>query len=111
MKFVSNLRSAVKEKMEFVNDSMVAYNIQRYYQDLADQRGITYQEAVILSETDPEASLGLKMADPANIFKCTTKKGTERFKKTLTPEELEIFLKDEPKLRRAILRSAKGKAA
>ena len=110
MKLISNIKSTIKEKMDFINDTMVSYNIQRYYQDLANVRGISYGEAVELCETDPEASLGLKLADPENIFKCTTKKGTERFKKTLSPEELEIFIKDEKNIRKSMIRGAKGKA-
>lgn len=111
MKFVSNIKAAVAEKMDFINGTMVTYNIQRYYQNVAAERGVSYQEAIQLCEEDPELSLGLKLADPENIFKCTTKKGTERFKKTLSPEELEIFVKDEKNLRRSLIRGAKGKAA
>lgn len=111
MKFISNIKAGIREKMDFINGTMVSYNIQRYYQDLANEKGISYHEAVELCETDPEASLGLKLADPENMFKCTTKKGMERFKATLTPEELAIFSEDEKKIRKSLIRGARGKAA
>ena len=111
MSKLGEIKRGVSARMDMINDTMVSYNIQRYYQNLANERGITYSEAVDLcaSGNDPEASLGLKLADPENQFLCVTKKGKEKFKKTLSPEELEIFSKDEKNLRKALICGAKGK--
>ena len=112
MSKLREIKRGVSARMDMINDTMVSYNIQCYYQDLAKERGITYSEAVDLcaSGNDPEASLGLKMADPGIVFQCLTKKGKDRFKATLTPEELEIFSKDEKNIHKALIRGARGKA-
>ena len=112
MSKLGEIKRGVSARVDMVNDTMVSYNIQRYYQNLAKERGISYSDAVDLcaSGTDPEASLGLKMADPENMFMCLSKKGKEKFKRKLSPEELEIFSKDEKKLKKAIIRGARGKA-
>ena len=112
MSKLREIKRGVSARMDMINDTMVSYNIQRYYPNLAKERGITYPEAVALcaSGNDPEASLGLKLADPGNQFMCISKKGKEKFKKTLSPEELEIFSKDEKNLKKALIRGARGKA-
>lgn len=111
MSKIKEIRRGLSEKMDLINDTMVSYNIQRYYQNVAAARGVSYAEAVELcSGDDPELSLGLKLADPATTFQCLTKKGIERFKLTLTPEELEIFVKDEKNIRKSVIRGARGKA-
>lgn len=111
MSKIKEIRRGLSEKMDLINETMVSYNIQRYYQNVAAARGVSYAEAVELcSGDDPELSLGLKLADPATTFQCLTKKGIERFKLTLTPEELEIFVKDEKNIRKSVIRGARGKA-
>ena len=80
-----------------VNDSTTFYNLQRYYRLVMAEKNCTYEEAVKLCETDPEFSLGLKLADPANVLMCCRKKGKEKFRNTLTDEEREIFDKDKNK--------------
>ena len=111
MSKIKEIRRGLSEKMDLINDTMVSYNIQRDYQNVAAARGVSYAEAVELcSGDDPELSLGLKLADPATTFQCLTKKGIERFKLSLTPEELEIFVKDEKNIRKSVIRGARGKA-
>lgn len=112
MRSFKEIKRGISEKMDVINDTMVSYNIQRYYQNVAELKGVSYSEAVDLCAPggDPELTLGLKLADPGTIFQCTTKKGTERFKQTLTPEELKIFTADEKKIRKGLIRGAKGKA-
>lgn len=110
MSKIKEIRRGLTERIDLINDTMVSYNIQRYYQNVAAERGVSYAEAVELcSGDDPELSLGLKLANPETIFQCLTKKGIERFKLTLTPEELEIFIKDEKNIRKYVIRGAKGK--
>lgn len=112
MRSFKEIKHGVSQKMNTITDTMVSYNIQRYYQNVAEQKGVSYSEAVDLCAAggDPELTLGLKLADPGTIFQCMTKKGVERFKKTLTPEELDIFTKDEKNIRKGLIRGAKGKA-
>ena len=106
-----NTKEAISGTMDTVNSSMITYNINRYYMAVAKERNITFDEAVFLCTTDPELSLGLKLADPTNVFAITTRKGKERFRQTLTPEELKIFDADGNKnFKRALRKGIKAKA-
>lgn len=109
MSKIKEIRRGLSERIDLINDTMVSYNIQRYYQNVAAERGVSYAEAVELCSGNPELSLGLKLANPETIFQCLTKKGIERFKLKLSPEELEIFIKDEKNIRKSVIRGAKGK--
>lgn len=108
---VRDIKASINEKMDLINQSMVSYNISRYYMSIAEERGVSYEEAIELCSSDPELSLGAKMADPEAIFMCCTKKGKARFRSRLSPEEAAIFDKDADKIRRAVLKGNKKKAA
>ena len=94
---LKQVKEGITEKYQVFNDSSLFYQQQRYYKKLAKMKGVSYEEAVKLCETDPECSLGLKLADPDNIALTFTKKGKARFCEKLTPEELEIWKRDEDK--------------
>lgn len=104
-------KASINEKMDYINSSMQSYSVSRYYMTIAEERGITYAEAIELCSQDPELSLNAKLSDPENIFKCCTKKGKQRFYNSLTPEEQKIFDADKNKnFKRALIQAAKGKA-
>ena len=106
---IKGIKDGMIEKYEVFNDSVLFYQQQRYYKKLAEMKNVSYEEAVKLCETDPECSLGLKLADPDNVALTLTRKGKEKFKLKLTPEELEIFKKDENKnFKRGIRQAKKG---
>lgn len=108
---VKNAKASLNEKMDYINGSMQSYAVSRYYMTIAEDRGISYAEAIELCSQDPELSLNAKLADPENIFKCCTKKGKQRFYDSLTPEEQKIFDADKDKnFKRALIKAAKGKA-
>ena len=68
------------------------------------------KEAVELCKTEPKYSMGLKMCSPAVVMMLQTKKGQEKFRSWLTPEELAIFDSPEcPKNFRQMIKKEKKK--
>lgn len=92
-----SIRQKISNVYQTVEDSTTFYNLQRYYRLVMTEKNCSYEEAVSLCETDPEFSLGLKLADPQNVLMCCRKKGKEKFRNTLTDAEREIFDKDSNK--------------
>ena len=78
-------------KIEEWNRILDDESIKRYIAKIQKEDGVSYEEAWKLCQTEPKYSMGLKMCSPAIVIMLTKRGGVERFRKMLTPEELEIF--------------------
>ena len=79
------------EKVEQWNKILDDESVRRWIADIQKTDGVSYEEAWNLCLTDPKYSMGLKMCSPAIMMMLKMPGGVERFRKMLTPEELEIF--------------------
>lgn len=84
-------KNAGWDKIEQWNRMLDDESIKRYISKIQKEDGVSYEEAWRLCQTDPKYSMGLKMCSPAIVMMLTMRGGTERFRKMLTPEELEVF--------------------
>lgn len=66
----------------------------KYLKKIQKEDGVSYEEAVRLTQEDPKYSLGWKLCSPDAVTDMMTESGRRRIKRTLTPEELEIFERD-----------------
>lgn len=66
----------------------------KYLKKIQKEDCVSYEEAVRLTQEDPKYSLGWKLCSPDAVTDMMTESGRRRIKRTLTPEELEIFEKD-----------------
>ena len=66
----------------------------KYLKKIQKEDGVSYEEAVRLTQEDPKYSLGWKLCSPDAVADMMTESGRRRIKRTLTPEELEIFERD-----------------
>ena len=79
--------SRIEEWNQILDDE----SVKRYIEKICKEDGVTYEEAWRLIQTDPKYSMGYKMASPAIVMMLQSKKGQNRFREMLTPEELAIF--------------------
>lgn len=79
--------SHIEEWNQILDDE----SVKRYIEKICKEDGVTYEEAWRLIQTDPKYSMGYKMASPAIVMMLQSKKGQNRFREMLTPEELAIF--------------------
>jgi hypothetical protein len=91
---MGKIKDGLKDTMWRVNDFLDNETRTRFYQLVMKEEKIGYEDAVDLCVTDPQYSLGLKMASPMIMTALKTQKGIERFRELLEPEELEIFNRD-----------------
>ena len=79
------------EKIEEWNRVLDDESIRRYIDKICKEDGVTPEEAWRLVQNEPKYSMGYKMCSPAIVMMLKSKKGQDRFREMLTPEELEIF--------------------
>ena len=85
------LKEAGWDKIEQWNRVLDDESVKRYIAKIMKEDGVSYEEAWRLCQTEPKYSMGLKMCSPAVVIMLTKRGGIERFRRMLTPEELEIF--------------------
>lgn len=78
-------------RIEEWNQTLDDESVKRYVEKICKEDGVTYEEAWRLIQTDPKYSMGYKMCSPAIVMMLQSKKGQNRFREMLTPEELAIF--------------------
>ena len=64
---------------------------ERFIQKIMKEDQVSEAEAWRLVHEDPKYSMGFKMCSPAIVTSLTTRRGKDKFRECLTPEELEIF--------------------
>lgn len=79
------------EKIEDYNQKLDDESVRRYIARIMAEDKVDYEEAWRLCREEPKYSMGLKMCSPAIVMMLRSKKGQDRFRQMLTPEELEIF--------------------
>lgn len=88
------IKKVLEDKAWEVNDALDAQVKSQLIAKIAEDEGVSYGEAAVMCQSVPKYSLGMKMASPSVMMWIRTKKGSEKFKKWLTPEELEIYERD-----------------
>lgn len=78
-------------KIEEWNQILDDESIRRYIDKICKEDNVTPEEAWHLVQTEPKYSMGYKMCSPSIVMMLKSKKGQDRFREMLTPEELEIF--------------------
>ena len=86
-----SLKAVGWEKIERWNQILDDESVKRYIAKIQKEDNVSYEEAWELCRTDPKYSMGLKMCSPAVITMLTMRKGRDRFRRMLTPEECAIF--------------------
>ena len=110
MELFKKTKELAWDKVEEVNSILDNQAVMKYYETICKEDGVTFEEAIELCQTEPKYSMGLKMCSPAVIMMLRTKKGQEKFRTWLTPEELAIFDSPEcPKNFREMIRKEKKK--
>lgn len=95
---IADVRDAMRRVKDLGWDRIEDYNqrlddeaVVRYIQKIMDEDKVSYEEAWRLCREEPKYSMGLKMCSPAIVLMLRSKKGRDRFREMLTPEELEVF--------------------
>lgn len=95
---IADVRDAMRRVKDLGWDKIEDYNqrlddeaVVRYIQKIMDEDKVSYEEAWRLCREEPKYSMGLKMCSPAIILMLRSKRGQDRFREMLTPEELEVF--------------------
>lgn len=95
---IADVRDAMRRVKDLGWDKIEDYNqrlddeaVVRYIQKIIDEDKVSYEEAWRLCREEPKYSMGLKMCSPAIVLMLRSKKGQDRFREMLTPEELEVF--------------------
>ena len=95
---IADVRDAMRRVKDLGWDKIEDYNqrlddeaVVRYIQKIMDEDKVSYEEAWRLCREEPKYSMGLKMCSPAIVLMLRSKKGQDRFREMLTPEELEVF--------------------
>ncbi len=95
---IADVRDAMRRVKDLGWDKIEDYNqrlddeaVVRYIQKIMDEDKVPYEEAWRLCREEPKYSMGLKMCSPAIVLMLRSKKGQDRFREMLTPEELEVF--------------------
>lgn len=89
-----NIKEIGKEKILEMNDKLDFEARAQFVSAVAEDEGVSIEEAYRLCQDVPKYSLGFKMASPAMLRMASSKKYVKRFKELLSPEELEIFEKE-----------------
>lgn len=79
------------DKIEEWNRILDDESIRRYIDKICKEDGVTPEEAWNLVQNEPKYSMGYKMCSPAIVMMLKSKKGQDRFREMLTPEELALF--------------------
>lgn len=85
------IKRAGWDKIEEWNRILDDESIRRYIAKICKEDGVTTEEAWHLVQNEPKYSMGYKMCSPAIVMMLKSKKGQDRFREMLTPEELAIF--------------------
>lgn len=91
MSKLRNIKNGIEDKVWEVNDRLDSQCRAQFVSQVAEDEGVTMAEAFTMCETVPKYSLGMKMCSPAIMLWIRKKKGSEKFKTMLTPEELKIY--------------------
>lgn len=103
---MTKIRQIIKDKAEDTREKLASAAQIKFISQVAEWEEVdfTTAQAICLGNTDPvewEYTLGYKMSDPVfqmamngQVRKKAREQACENFKKTLTPEELEIFVRD-----------------
>lgn len=103
---MGKIRNIVTQKAEDARNTLAGEAQMRFIRQVMEWEEVdfTTAQAICLGNTDPvewEYTLGYKMSDPVfqmamngQVRKKARDQARENFKKTLTPEELEIFVRD-----------------
>lgn len=103
---MGKIRNIVMQKAEDARNTLAGEAQMRFIRQVMEWEDVdfTTSQAICLGNTDPvewEYTLGYKMSDPVfqmamngQVRKKARDQARENFKKTLTPEELEIFVRD-----------------
>lgn len=85
---ITGIKEATWKKIEEANAILDMHTVDRYYRMIAEDEGVSYEEAAKMCVDVPKYSMGLKMASPAVVMMLRSKKGKKVFEGWLTPEEL-----------------------
>lgn len=88
------ISGAAWDKIEELNALYDAEAQARFIRRIMEEDGVSYDEAWRLVREEPKYSMGWKMCSPAVVMMLKMPGGKEKFRKWLTPEELEIFDRD-----------------
>lgn len=91
MAALRNVKELGWDKLEEYNRILDDESVKRYISTIMKEDGVSYEEAWRLVREEPKYSLGYKMCSPAVVMMLKMKKGPDRFREMLTPEELKIF--------------------
>lgn len=116
---MTKIRQIIKDKAEDTREKLASAAQIKFINQVAEWEEVDFNtaKAICLGFTDPvewEYTLGYKMADPVyqmamnmQARRSMRERARENFKKTLTPEELEIFIRDvESKNTREMMKDA-----
>lgn len=85
---ISGIKEASWRKIEDANYILDMETVNRYYAMIAEDEGVSIDEARQMCIDVPKYSMGLKMASPSVIIMLKMPHGKEVFSSWLTPEEL-----------------------
>lgn len=88
------IREEAWQKIEEINQIYDAKAQRRFIETIMREDKVDRDEAFRLTREDPQYSLGWKMCSPSVMLMIRSRKGQERFRGWLTPEEDEIFTRD-----------------
>lgn len=89
-----SVRKAASDKVDDYKLRLDSECQMKYLAKIQKEDGVSYEEAVRLTQEDPKYSLGWKLCSPEAVSDMLTESGRRRIKRTLTPEELKIFERD-----------------
>lgn len=84
------IRQAIKQGCQNISDKQDAMCLAAYLQWIQEQEGVGPEEAMQIFHEDPAARIGWKMQQ-YGISRLATKKGREKFRQTLDPDELPVW--------------------
>lgn len=88
------IKKAASDKVDDYKIRLDSECQMKYLKKIQKEDRVSYEEAVRLTQEDPKYSLGWKLCSPDAVADMMTESGRRRIKRTLTPEELEIFERD-----------------
>ena len=94
MSSLGKVKELGRDKIFEINDQLDGRARSQFIAKVAEDEGVSLEEAARMCSEVPKYSLGWKMSSPAMLRMASSKKYIGTFKSMLTPEELEIFEKE-----------------
>lgn len=85
------MKDAGKDKIDDFGQLLDAESRSRFIAKICKEDGVDEAEAWRLIREEPKYSMGFKMCSPAVVMSLKSKRGKEKFREILTPDELRIF--------------------